>query len=85
MEPLQLGTLSSSLLGCFWRSPMTVRNTLSSTPTTPQSRCLLWPTINSPNLRGRGSTPLHPQSHPGPWFCPKTQPTPIPASRGRPQ
>lgn len=54
MEPLQLGTLSSSLLEQRASEASQLLGTLTPTPTSTPQSCLLWATCIHPNLRGRG-------------------------------
>lgn len=70
MEPLQLGTLSSSLLEQRASEVSRLLGTLSPTPTSTPQSCLLWATCITPNLRGRGSTPLHPPESSRPLVLP---------------
>lgn len=62
MEPLQLGTLSSSLLEQRASEAPRLLGTLSPSPTSTPQSCLLWATCIPPNLGCGGggiSTPLH--------------------------
>lgn len=70
MEPLQLGTLSSSLLEQRASEAPRLLGTLSPSPTSTPQSCLLWATCIPPNPRGVGSTPLHPPESSRPLVLP---------------